>query len=271
MLGGRSLALEALKQQITALETRPVLAEQPMLAATASVLVPPPGVVHEIFADQLTDGGAALGFALAQARHLVTGSRPAILFLQMRADVQELGLPYGIGLEQFGLNPADLVLIRPQNIVELLWAIEEAVACRAVAAVVADIAYPHKALDFTASRRLSLRAAAAANSVFLVRYGRDREASAARFRWQIMPAPSRPPPFDVKAPGLPRWRVRLEKGSLGKRRKAAPDGEEFLVDWTENGFALVDIDGRSAARPQDAEALPDAASAALGYRLSQAG
>jgi protein ImuA len=119
---------------------------------------------------------------------------------------------------------------------------------------------------------MSLRTAASGASVFLVRYARDREASAAKFRWKIIPELSRSPPFDERAPGPPRWRVVLEKGSLGKRRKAAPDGEEYLVDWSENGFVLADIESRNgvAAVPRR-PALSHAASAALGDRLSEAG
>ncbi|MDO8359229.1 MAG: hypothetical protein Q7T08_04225, partial [Devosia sp.] len=245
MLGNRVLTLETLRQQITALETNPMLKDAALVSVPAGMLAPPRGSVHEVFADGVRDGGAALGFAFAQARGMLEQNRPGVLFLQLQADAQEMGLPYGLGLASFRLDAERLVYIRTETIAELLWAIEEAIACRAVAAVVADIVHPHKALDFIASRRLSLRAAASGASVFLVRYGREREASAAKFRWLVSPAPSQPPPYDANAPGLPRWQVTLEKGSLGGRRKAAPGGEVFLVDWTKNGFERVDADDRT--------------------------
>jgi protein ImuA len=273
MLGNKITTLETLRQQITALETSPLLKDDPAAARPASpgLLATPRGALHEVFADTLTESGAALGFALAQARGMLEAGRPAVLFLQLQSDTLELGLPYGLGLKSFGLEAEQIVFVRPQTIVELLWAIEEAIACRAVAAVVADIARPHKALDFTASRRLALRCAASGGSIFLVRYARDREASAARYRWRITPQLSRSPPFDERAPGLPRWRVRLEKGSVGKRRKMSADGEEFLVDWTEDGFSLANIDSAKDAGPARVAALSDAAPAALGDRLSEAG
>ena len=56
--------------------------------------------------------------------------------------------------------------------VELLWAVEEAIACKAVAAVIADVGHEAKVLDFTATRRLSLRSSSGGSSVFLIRYGR---------------------------------------------------------------------------------------------------
>lgn len=269
MQGSKVSTLQALKQTIAALETQPALRPDQMQAVAAGLLAVPRGTVHEVFADAVREGGAALGFALAQAGGLAETGRPAVLFVQLVADAQEMGLPYGMGLKSFGVDPERLVLVRTESIVELLWAIEEAIACRAVAAVVADIVHPHKALDFTASRRLSLRAAGSGASVFLVRYGREREASAARFRWRIAPEQSRPPPFDERAPGPPRWRVRLEKGSLEGRRSAAPEGEEFLLDWTEHGFARVDADDRTggARRPTP---VPGALPAALGDGLSQA-
>ena len=57
----------------------------------------------------------------------------------------------------------------------------------------------------------------------------------------------------------------------GKRRKAAPDGEVFLVDWTENGFVLADEFGRDRAGAQGVAALSRAQPAALGDRLPQTG
>jgi protein ImuA len=272
MLGANASTLDSLRLRIAALETHPAFAGSEPVEASAGLLATPRGAVHEVFADSLVNTGAALGFALAQATGFLTPVRPGLLILQLVADTQETGLPYGLGFSTFGLAAEDVVLIRAETITELLWAVEEAIACRAVGAVVADIAYPHKALDFTASRRLALRAAAAEASVFIVRYARDREATAARYRWQVTPALSQPPPFDNRAPGLPRWQVRLEKGSLKGTSKSAPEDQVYVVDWTENGFRPAhDIEPREDARIAGAPALPGAPPAALGHRLSQAG
>lgn len=259
-----------LRRKVAALEPHPTFAGADV-ALPSGPLAVPSGAVHEVFAESQVEGGAALGFALAQARSLLKPARPALLILGLKADIADLGLLYSLGLESFGLDSRGVVLIRTETIVELLWALEEAVACRAVGAVVADIAYAHRALDFTASRRLSLRAASTGTSVFLVRYARTREASAARFRWKITPVESRSPPFDERAPGRPRWRVRLEKGCLMEVGKVTPEGTEFVVDWMEDGFVLDDKGRRDDARFVGGAALSDAASAALGDRLSQAG
>ena len=270
MLGGKARTIAALKEKVAAHETRPVLAGSDGESIPQGLLATPRGHLHEMFADTLVNTGAAFGFALAQSRSMLSAERPGLLILGLKSDTQELGLPYALGFRTFGLEATAFVMIRCESIGELLWAMEEAIACRAVGAVVADIAYPHKALDFTASRRLALRTAASGASVFLVRYARDREATAARYRWRVEPQLSQQQPFDNRAPGPPRWRVTLEKGSLG-RRKAGTQGEHYLVDWTENGLVLADIGSRSLPRPAVGAPLSPAAPAALGHRLSEAG
>jgi protein ImuA len=272
---GRKLAqMESLRARIAALEAHPVLAGGAMPPGpdgADGVLATAPGRLHEVFAAERRNGGAALGFALALARDLLTAQRPVLLAMQLSRDVQDMGLPYGPGLRSFGLDPQAVVLARTDNIVELLWAVEEAVCCRAVAAVVADIAGHHKALDFTASRRLSLRAAGAGTSVVLVRYGRGREASAATYRWGVSPARSGDVAFDPRAPGGPRWRVVLEKGRLGGGNPGRDRNEGWLLDWTENGFGIVDGGKRKRLPAAGGPPLPGAQPAVLGDRLSQAG
>jgi protein ImuA len=230
----------------------------------------PAGTLSDVFTTEKQGNAAALGFSLALAKGKATPGRPGLIVLQMADETQKMGAPYGVGLAHFGIATEHLVFARPQTITELLWAMEEAIACRAVAAVVADIASFHKALDFTASRRLSLRSAESGATAFLVRYGEQREASAAKYRWQIAPALSGPKPFDPRAPGPPRWRAVLERGRLQPDRPVTLEGEVYLVDWTKNGFVLADIDGADQRVPLGRPSLPRAQPAALGDRLSQA-
>lgn len=277
--------LAALRLKIAALEKRPLLAEGAAmlaerlgkaandaseLADPLELLAAPAGLLHEVFADEQRQSGAALGFTFGLARQLLTSERQAVLYLQLSGEGQELGLPYGAGLQQFGIDPANLVIGRIDNMTELLWAMEEAIACRAVAGVIADLASHPKALDFTVSRRLSLRAAAAGTSAFLVRYGRGREASAAKLRWRVSPAMSGEMPFDPRAPGLPRFQIEIEKGRLGDKTQRA-EGKTMLVDWTENGFVSVDPKRRTAIAVRRTTPPSRPVAAPLGHRLSQAG
>ncbi len=257
-------ALETLKERIAALEGARLTESPPAPDGPLQdgpCLSPEPGLLHELFTDERRNAGALLGFALAQARGLLSSRRPAVFFIQRISEAQELGLPYGVGLESFGFKSASLVLARVQTAIELLWALEEALGCPAVAAVIADLGEAPKVLDFTASRRLSLRAASARGSAFLLRYGRGREASAAKRRWHLSPSPSRHALFDPRAPGRPRWRVTLEKGP-------GAQGKSMVLDWTENGFEQLDIAGADPLVP----AAPPfgAAPAALADRSARA-
>lgn len=280
--------LDALRARIASIENRRPLADMPDAAprpgegetgsAGSDPFRVPAGLVHEIFADDTRSAGAALGFALGLSRQQVMGERQGVLYLQLAGEAQETGLPYGLGFPRFGFDARQLVLGRIGSVAEMLWALEEAIACRAVAAVVADFATHPKALDFTVSRRLGLRSAASGTSVLLLRYGREREASAARLRWRVTPAVSAGQPFDPQAPGPPRFRVGIEKRRLGGRSQRA-EGQELLVEWTENGFAPIApalepaLEPRQApaVRPRHGTTLPRAVIAALGDRLSQAG
>jgi len=274
----RQERLAGLRSRIASIEKRPLLDDAvalPRQEGGRTALATPAGLLQEIFAPAQRDGTAALGFALWLVRGLLTDERPAILLLQLAHETLEAGLPYGPGLASFGIAPERLIVGQLNSIEELLWAVEEAIACRAVAAVVAEVLGAPRLLDFTASRRLSLRAAGGGASILLVRYGEKREASAARLRWRIAPEPSIAPAFDDRAPGPPRWRVLLEKGQLGQSLMQADfmkTGLEFSLDWTENGFEpLFAGQARNGSSRQGRPAVSGAPPAALGDRLSEAG
>jgi protein ImuA len=266
-----SSSLAELRARIERLENRPSLAEALILGdSPADLLRAPAGLLHEIYADSRRDAAASLGFALGQARGLLTPQRRALIVVQLMHETQDMGVPYGPGLKSFGVEPDTVVLGRVANITEFLWAIEEAVTCQAVAAVIADVAGHHKALDFTASRRLSLRAASTGASMFLLRYGLEREATAARLRWHMAPVLSAETMFDARAPAGPRFRILLEKGRLAGDRRSA--GIDLLVDWTKDGFVMVGSSTeRRRVRRQAGAPVSGALSAALGDRLPKAG
>lgn len=261
----RQQRLAALRNIIADIERKPALAEARAKVEAEGGRFPilAGGLLQEVFTDDRRNAGASLGFALAQSRSLLTPQRLAVVYVQLTQEAQQLGLPYGPGLLHFGFDPDALVMVRAGSMAELLWVAEEALGCRAVAAVVGDIGKPSKVLDFTASRRLSLRAAEAGSSMFLLRYGTGRESSAAQLRWHLTPRHSGRRPFDDRAPGPARWHVRLERGSLLKQHA------EWVLGWTENGFASF------TPRPRLNRGAPapvhGAVPAQLGNRLSQTG
>jgi protein ImuA len=224
--------------------------------------------MHEIHAEATRTGAAALGFALGQAQALLRPERPAVLFMQLAHESRELGRPYGAGIAAFGFDPHRLVFVAVKTVAELLWAMEEALGCKAVAAVIADLGGEPKAFDFTASRRLAMRAASGGASLFVLRYDARREASAAPLRWRITPAASSEVCFDPQAPGEARWQVTLERNRLGLTGKTHE--ASWLVSW-KNGFELAGNRKQPpAGRVAGATAaLSGAVPAVLGRRLQQ--
>lgn len=259
--------LAALRNVIADIERKPVLSEIRAGAMDGRADAFPAlaeGLVQEIFADDIRTAGASLGFALAQAKALVSPRRPAIFYLQLGEEAQKLGLPYAPGLNWAGLEGAQLIIVRASDMTEFLWAAEEVVSCRAVAALVADVRGEPRLLNFTASRRLSLRAAHSRVSLFMLRYGHGRASSASHLRWHVQPFRSGRQPFDDRAPGPARWRVVLEKGRIAGNRT------EWVLEWTKNGFAVIPQPKPSSRQPSGAP-FPGSLPAVLGHRLSQAG
>lgn len=259
----REQRLAALRATIADIERKPALAEARAQVEDGADRFPrlPGGLMQEIYIDDWRrQAGAGLGFALAQAVALRGGPRRGVLHLQLAGQSGAGGLPYGPGLRAFGLAPDDLVLVQAPDMAGLLWAVEEALSCQALAAVIAGIGPSARVLDFTASRRLGLRAGAGGCSLFLLRSGAARPASAAHLRWHLLPSRSAGRAYDAHAPGAPRWRLRLERGTLLRQHS------EWLLDWTDHGLANVTFPARSG---RSGAALSRPLPAALADRLSQ--
>ncbi len=262
----RQQRLAALRDTIADIERKPALAEaraKSFESKDGAFPTLPGGLLQEIFTDAVRNGGASLGFALGQAKTLLTPKRVAVLYLQLASDAQFFGLPYGPGLMSFGFDPSQLVIVRTREMKDFLWVAEEALACRAVAGIVADIGGVPELLDFTASRRLSLRAVENGTSLFLLRYGIAREASAAHLRWHLTPQRSGRRLFDERAPGAPHWSLKLEKG------KASQHNFEWPLEWTENGFKTRPAWTVAERQPSTRSPVPLPFPALLADRISQ--
>ena len=154
----------------------------------------------EVFAVSAADA-AARAFVLS---HLDPGKGP-LLWVQDRLTRREAGEPYlpGIGGD-FRLIRVDVN--RPADV---LWAMEQALECRDLGGVLGEIWGEAPVADFTATKRLVLRAETHGVPCWLIRRAARPDLSAARERWRVAAAPSLPHPDDDIAPGLPVWQAEL--------------------------------------------------------------
>jgi protein ImuA len=121
------------------------------------------------------------------------------------------GRPYGHGLAALGLSPGRLLLVEAESDREALWAVEEALRLRAVAAVAGWIG---QKLDLKASRRLQAAAEGAGTLLLMLRPPQAEEANAAATRWRVGAAPAARDRFGCFARW--RWRLSLERCRNGR-------------------------------------------------------
>ncbi len=171
--------------------------------ARTSVAALPHATLSEVFAGRAVTpaaDGAVTGFVAAQ----LTGRAP-VLWILDRLSRREAGIPYLTGL---GL-PAPVLRLDLGNVRDVLWAAEQALGCAALQAVVAEVWGDPPVLDFTATKRLALRAEAHGVQCWLVRRGGSPALSAARERWRVASLASMRDPDDGRAPGAPLWQADL--------------------------------------------------------------
>src|SRR5215831_11614818 len=202
------------------------------------------GALHEVAPQQHGDTAAALGFLVALlARFDPTNSRPLLLVAAHRT-LADHGRPHGHGLRQLGLDPARLILVETRNDRQAMWAMEEALRSRALAAVGGAAAR----LDLKASQRLHLAAGEAGLPLVLLRPARADDASAAATRWRIGAAEAARDRYGLVT--RTRWRTRLERCRNGRPG-------DWLVEFDHAAYRF------SLAAPLADPALPRDAGAQL--------
>lgn len=198
--------------------------------------------LHEIRSETTRDSAAAAGFAIALLARLAKSEHRPVLLVSEADALDEAGHPYGPGLDRFGLDPAKLVVVTSRRPAESLWVFEEALRCRALAAVLAEIRGHPRQLDLTASRRLALRAHESGVMGLLLRQAGAAEPGAAATRWHVAPRPAATLDDFAAGIGRPAWRLTLERNRNG------PIGI-FDLEWNHGSRAFASAESVHPALP----------------------
>ncbi|MGP1353843.1 MAG: ImuA family protein [Parasphingopyxis sp.] len=214
------------------------------------------GQLHEIFAEDAEDGGAAAGFAamlgiLAQDGG---GGKP-LLWLRTEEAGRRGGRFHAAGLAELGGDPAALILATVPDTLSLLRCAADALRCAGLGAVVAECwGNPHL-LDLMASRRLTLAAERSGVTALMLRPGGTPAPSTADTRWSVRAAPSRP--LAANAPGIPAFDLTL------LRRRAGPAGQSWRLEWDRDRRRFTDPGSEAVREPAEGTDRPPALPGAL--------
>lgn len=165
----------------------------------------PLGAVHEFMVAGAEDAAATAGFVGAVLASLMHRGGASIWVSSSR-------LIFPPALKSFDIAPDKIIFIDLQKEKEILWAMEEALKCDGLSAVIGEM----KELSFTASRRLQLAVEQSRVTGFILRRNsRSWNTTACLTRWKITSLPSELP-GDMSGVGFPRWNVELLKVRNGK-------------------------------------------------------
>ena len=129
----------------------------------------------------------------------------------------------------FNVEPDRVIFIDLKHEKDVLWAMEEALKCEGLAAVIAEV----REISFAQSRRLQLAVESSKVTGFLLRNDpRKLNTTTCVARWQITPLPSE---LEDELPGVgfPRWQVdllRVRNGSPGS----------WKLEWMNGGFVPIE-------------------------------
>lgn len=215
----------------------------------------------EVRTSSMRNAGAGSGLVLAFAV-LVQSQAPAsaILWISDRVSSSETGLPYPIGLAQYGLHVEHFFHAIPKRLEDALWLAETAASSGALAATILEIRGNPASFGLSESRRLSLRARSSRRPILLLRHAGEEEASSAAFRFHAEPGPAsqRALPNGTMlggSIGFPVFRLTLEKS-----RNPAPLSINLEWNSRDRQFSL--------ARPAEPSGLFGSAATHSGPRLS---
>lgn len=215
-----------------------------------------PGVLHELRCRQSRDAGALAGFAFGLLSRMKQRKTKPVLWISAPfADTSNMTL-FPQGLANWGFDPSRLVIVRPLTFMQALWAADEAAKCTDLAAVILHVEGHPKALDMTATRRLSLRASESGTTNLILRQAGDEEATAATTRWCIAPRPSYEGPSELsfKKPNEIGQNIGFSTvlSHLERNRQGATSKTPLIWNHQIRGFRHVANQDTDTTRPPSA-------------------
>lgn len=170
----------------------------------------PVGAVHEFICPQIEDKASTSGF-MAGLLSALMGCHGTTLWISCSRTL------FPPALKSFGLEPDRFIFIDLKKENDVLWVMDEALKCSAIAAVVGEM---HE-IDFKNSRRLQLAVEQTQVTGFILRHNyRSQNTTACVSRWKIVSLPSDPistnSEDNLPGIGFPKWSVELLRMRNGK-------------------------------------------------------
>jgi protein ImuA len=192
----------------------------------------PLGAIHE-FLTATPEEGAATGGFIAGLLSALMANNGIVLWISSSR------MLFPPALKNFGIQPDRFIFIDLQNEKDVMWAMDEALKCGALSAVVGEV----NELSFTASRRLQLSVEASQVTGFILRNNaRKVSTTTCVSRWKITPLPSEHIDEDMPGLGFPQWKVELLRIRNGKPGV-------WNLRWINGKFEFADYN-QPAARSQ---------------------
>ena len=179
----------------------------------------PRGSVHEFISENREQGAVTCGFIEGLLCRLMEKGGACLW-------ISTSSVLFPPAAKAFGVEPDRIVFVVMPREREVLWATEEALKCKGLAVVVAEL----QEMDFVQSRRLQLAVEKSKVTGLVIRHNPRRIGSTAcAARWKITSLPSE---LEEGLPGVgdPRWEVELLKVRNG-------NPGSWQVGWSDNGFA----------------------------------
>jgi len=174
--------------------------------------------IHEFIYGGQEEAAATSGFLSGLLSRFMKDSRVCLWISASRALFPPV-------LKAFGVEPHHVIFVDMAREKDVMWAMEEALKCGGLAAVVAEV----QTLDFIQSRRLQLAVEKSRVTGFVIRStSQSIGATACVARWHIRPIASA---LDEGMPGVgfPRWEVELLKVRNGNPGR-------WKMEWAHGRF-----------------------------------